>query len=141
MCYPVCSVVMVLVLLGGVCGSVVEHPLLVQWVVGSIIPGGPIELFPVSTSVPQLVNKGHGMCYPVCSVVKHPLLVQWVVGSIIPGGPIELFLVPTSALQLVNKDYGMCYLVCGMMHKKDQLLQIGKSSVAEGSFFSHYLWY
>ena len=37
------------------CSSIVEHPLRVRWVIGSIPHGGPIELFPVPASVPQLV--------------------------------------------------------------------------------------
>ena len=35
--------------------SVVERPLMVRWVVGSITLGGPIELFLVAASAPQLV--------------------------------------------------------------------------------------
>ena len=31
-----------------------------------------------------------------------------------------------------NKDHGMCYLVCGMVHKKDALLLIEKSSPCSG---------
>ena len=31
--------------------------------------GGPIELFLVPASAPHLVNKGCGMCYPVCGKV------------------------------------------------------------------------
>ena len=42
------------------------------------------------------------------------------------GGPIELFFVPAS---------GMCYPVCGMVHKKEPLLLIGKSSLCGGSGF------
>ena len=38
------------------------------------------------------------------------------------GGPIELFFVPASAPRLVY------YPVCGMMHIKEPLLVIGKSS-------------
>ena len=33
----------------------VEHSLIVQWVFGSIPPGGPIELFLVPACAPQLV--------------------------------------------------------------------------------------
>ena len=51
------------------------------------------------------------------------------------GGPIELFLVPASALQLCNKGRGMCYPVFGMMHIKEPLLLIGKSSLCGGSGF------
>ena len=34
-----------------------------------------------------------------------------------------------------NKDRGMCYSVCGMMHIKEPLLLIGKSSPCGGSGF------
>ena len=53
-------------------------------------------------------------------------MVQWVIGSIPHGGPIELFLVPVSAP--------------GMMHIKEPLLLIGKSSPCGSSgFLSCYL--
>ena len=42
------------------------------------------------------------------------------------GGPIELFIVPAS---------GMFYPVCGMVHIKEPLLLIGKSSLCGGSGF------
>ena len=45
------------------------------------------------------------------------------------GGPIELFLVPS------NKGCGMCYPVCGMVHIKEPLLLIEKSSPCGGSRF------
>ena len=38
----------------------------------------------------------------------------------------------------VTKDRGMCYPVCGMMHIKELLLLIGKSSGGSG-FLSRYL--
>ena len=34
-----------------------------------------------------------------------------------------------------NKDCGMCYPVCGMVHIKEHLLLIGKSSPCGGSGF------
>ena len=38
-----------------------------------------------------------------------------------------------------NKGRGMCYLVCGMVHIKEPLLHIGKSSPCGGSgFLSRY---
>ena len=54
----------------------------------------------------------------------------------------EVFLVPTSAPRLVNKGRGMCYPVCGMMHIKEPLLLIGKSSLCGGSGFppSQFEW-
>ena len=51
------------------------------------------------------------------------------------GGPIELFLVPASAPRLVYKGCGMCYPVCGMVHIKEPLLLIDKSSLCGGSGF------
>ena len=47
------------------------------------------------------------------------------------GGPIQLFLVPAWC----NKGRGVCYPVCGMMHNKEPLLLIGKSSLCGGSGF------
>ena len=44
------------------------------------------------------------------------------------SGPIELFLVPANAPRRCNKGRGMCYPVCGMVHIKEPLLLIGKSS-------------
>ena len=45
------------------------------------------------------------------------------------GEPIELF------LDWCNKGHGMCYPVCGMVHIKEPLLLIGKSSICGGSGF------
>ena len=39
--------------LGARCSSVVECPLVVRWVVGSILHGGPIEKFLVAASAPK----------------------------------------------------------------------------------------
>ena len=49
-------------------------------------------------------------------------MVRWVVVSILHGGPIELF------LDWCNEGYGICYPVCGMVHIKEPLLLIRKSS-------------
>ena len=46
------------------------------------------------------------------------------------GGPIELFLV-----DWCNKGRGMCYPVCWIVHIKEPLLLIGKSSPCGGSGF------
>ena len=51
------------------------------------------------------------------------------------GGPIDLFLIPASPPRLVYKGCGMYYPVCGMMHIKESLLLIGKSSLCGGSWF------
>ena len=62
-------------------------------------------------------------------------MVQWVAGSIPHGGPIELFLIPADAPYWCNKGRGMCYPVCWMMHIKEPLLLIRKSSPFGGSGF------
>ena len=62
-------------------------------------------------------------------------MVRWVVGSILHGRPIELFLVPASAPRLVEQRSCMCHPVCGMVHIKEPLLLIGKSSLCGGSGF------
>ena len=51
------------------------------------------------------------------------------------GGSIELFLVPASVHDWRNKGCGVYYPVCGMMHIKEPLLLIGKSSLCGGSRF------
>ena len=58
-------------------------------------------------------------------------MMRWFVGSILYGGPIELFLIPTN--DWFNKGHGMYYSVYGMMHIKEPLLLIGKSSLCGGS--------
>ena len=53
-------------------------PLMVRWVIGSILHGGPIELFLIpATVLHNWCNKVCGMCYPVCGMVhiKEPLLL------------------------------------------------------------------
>ena len=49
------------------------------------------------------------------------------------GGPIELFLIP--AMLWCNKGRGMSNPVCGMVHIKEPLLLIGKSSLCGSSGF------
>ena len=55
-------------------------------------------------------------------------MVQWVVRSILHGGPIELFSFQPVLHDCCNKGRGMYYPVCGMVHIKESLLLIGKSS-------------
>ena len=74
---------------GARCSSVVECPLMVRWVIGSI----PRELILFPTSAALLVNK-RDLCFPVCGMVyvKDPFLL---VGNINPysssnGFPLSL---------------------------------------------------
>ena len=64
-------------------------------------------------------------------------MVRWVVGSILHGGSIELFSFQPVLHDWYNKGRGMCYPVCGMVHIKEPLLLIGKSSPCGGSGFPH----
>ena len=51
------------------------------------------------------------------------------------SGPIEIFLVPAIFHDWCNKGCGMCYPVSGMVHIKEPLLLIGKTSQCGGSGF------
>ena len=58
--------------------SEVEHSLMVQWVVGSILHGvDPLSYFSFQPVLHDWCNKGLGMCYPVCGMehIKEPLLL------------------------------------------------------------------
>ena len=56
------------------------------------------------------------------------------------SGHIELFLFPVSAHDWCNKGGGMYHHVCMMVHIKEPLLLIGKSSPCGGrEFLSRYL--
>ena len=75
--------------------------------------------------------------YPMYSVtfirsseVKRSLMVRWVVGSILHGVDPQLVL-----HNWCNKGRGMCYPVCGMVHIKEPLLLIDKSSLCGVSGF------
>ena len=63
-------------------------------------------------------------------------MVQWVVGSILHGvDPLSYFSFQLVLYDLCNKGHGMCYPVCGMVHIKEPLLLIGKSSLCGSSGF------
>ena len=64
-------------------------------------------------------------------------MVRWVAGAILRGVDLLNYF----SFQLVlhdwcNKGHGMCYPVCGMVHIKEPLLLIGKSSLCGGSRFT-----
>ena len=70
------------------------------------------------------------------SEVQRSLMVRWVVGSILHGvDPLSYFSFQPVLHDWCNKERGMCYPVCGMMHIKEPLLLIGKSSPCRGSGF------
>ena len=52
-----------------------------------------------------------------------------------PADPLSYFSFQPVLHDWCNKDCGMCYPVCGIMHIKEPLLLIGKSSPCGGSRF------
>ena len=70
------------------------------------------------------------------SEVERSLMVRWVVGSIIHRvDPLSYFSLQPVLHDWCNKGRGMCYPVCGMVHIKEPLLLIDKSSLYSGSGF------
>ena len=64
------------------------------------------------------------------SEVERSLMVRWVVGSILHGvDPLSYFSFQPVLHDWCNKGRGMCYPVCGMVHIKELLLLIDKSSL------------
>ena len=77
-------------------------------------------------------NQGPGRS----SEVERSLMVRWVVGSILHGvDPLSYFSFQPVLHDWCNKGHGMCYLVCGMVHIKEPMLLIDKSSLCGGSRF------
>ena len=70
------------------------------------------------------------------SEIERSLMVRWVVGSILHGvDPLSYFSFQPVLHDWCNKGRGMCYPVCGMVHIKEPLLLIDKSSLCGGSGF------
>ena len=51
------------------------------------------------------------------------------------GGPLRYFSFQPVLHDWCNKGRGMCYPLCGIVHIKEPLLLIGKSSICGGSRF------
>ena len=67
---------------------------------------------------------------------ERSLMVRWVVGSILHGvDSLSYITFQPVHHYWCNKGRGMCYPVCGMVHIKEPLLLIGKSSPCGGSGF------
>ena len=70
------------------------------------------------------------------SEVERSLMVRWVVGSILHGvDPLSYFSFQPVLHDWCNKGCGMYYPVCGMVHIKEPLLLIDKSSLCGSSRF------
>ena len=101
-----------------------------------LVPGltmctvGEGDLLPVHTSIQY--SRGAGRS----SEVERSLMVRWVVGSILHGvDPLNYFSFQPVLHDWCNKGRGMCYPVCGMVHIKEPLLLIDKSSLCGSSGF------
>ena len=70
------------------------------------------------------------------SEVERSLMVRWVVGSILHGvDPLSCFSFEPVLHNSCNKGRGIWYPVCGMVHIKEPLQLIDKSSLCGGSWF------
>ena len=78
-----------------------ERSLMVRWVFGSILHGGPIELFHLQPEFHDRCNKIRGVCYPVCEMmyIQEPLLV---IGKSIPCGGSRF------TLSLSERSFKIC---------------------------------
>ena len=90
-------------------------------------------LISCASSLINQIGKWGARCSSVVRAFAHGAMGRRIDPSW--GGTIELFLVPASGDDWCNKGRGMCYPVCGMVHIKEQLLLIGKSSLCGGSGF------
>ena len=85
-------------------------------------------IVPIQTALPRGAGRS--------SEVEHSLMVRWVVGSILHGvDPLSYFSFLPVLHDWYNKGRGMYYPVCGMVHIKEPLLLIGKSSLCGSSGF------
>ena len=76
------------------------------------------------------------VCLNASSEVEHSLIVWWVIGSILHEvNPLSYFSFHPVLHDWCNKGRGMCYPLCGMVHIKEPLLLIDKSSLCGGSGF------
>ena len=90
----------------------------------------------------------HGLCYtsrgalagtrnssagPTVNLLSSLSIVRWVVGSILHGVELGYFSFQPVLHDWCYKGCGMCYPVCGMVHIKEPLLLIRKSSLCGGS--------
>ena len=74
--------------------------------------------------------------YPSLEYYYLGIMVRWVVGSILHEvDPLNYFSFHPVLHVWCNKGRGMCYPVCGMVHIKEPLLLIDKSSLCGDSGF------
>ena len=87
----------------------------------------------------EVLNKNDGCILRPgarCSSMVRASVVRWVIRSILHGeDPLSYFSFQPVLHDWYNKGCGMCYPVCGIMHIKEPLLLIGKSSLCAGNGF------
>ena len=108
-------------------------PLLVREKTAVKLPKSNLGYFDHAFLCGGLLLHGGVRCSSVVRVFAHGAMGRQIDPSW--SGPIELFLVPASAPRRCNKGCGMYNPVCGMMHIKEPLLLIEKSSSCGGSRF------
>ena len=99
----------------------------------------PLNYFSFQPVLHNWCNKDRGMCYP------GKIVRSWCDRSSDQSfmvDPLSYFLFQPVPHDWYKKGHGMCYPVCGMMHIKEPLLLIGKSSPCGGSGFplSLFVW-
>ena len=114
---------------------VVEHH--GKWQKGFNAGGQPAKTGPFPPSTSLVVVRPMGpLGAGRSSEVERSLMVRWVVGSILHGvDPLSYFSFQPVLHDWCNKGHDMCYPVCGMVHIKEPLLLIDKSSLCGGSGF------
>ena len=108
----------------------------------TMVSNKPIEVFLFPAVLHHWCKKGHNMWHGAyigagrSSEVECSLMVRWVVGYILHGvDPLSYFSFQPVLHDWCNKGRCMCYPVCGMVHIKEPLLLINKSSLCGGSGF------
>ena len=80
-------------------------------------------------------NTYHGLCYTSRGALAGTRNSSMGPPHVPHGEPMDVFHVPAVLYDWCNKGRGVCYPVCGMVHIKEPLLLIGKSSPYGGSGF------
>ena len=120
---------------------------LVRWVVGSTPHGGPTDISRLcQCSMTDVTKPWYVLSCLLDGVYKRtlatflPVLFQILIVIILFAELFTLYPLSYFSFQPVlhdwcNKGRGMCYPVCGMVHIKEPLLLIDKSSLCGGSGF------
>ena len=81
------------------------------------------------------IGKGERSGYNFLNIINHLYLCDGSSDRSFMADPLSYFSFQPVFHKWCNKGRGMCYPLCGMMHIKEPLLLIGKSSPCVGSGF------